>query len=193
MSSHSCKVVRLFCRASWSSLLLMGRYDKQSSAKSQTMEVTTWGRSFIWMRNNSSPRTVPWGSPECTAVGSNARLIPLSVLCLCSEERGCLFEYGTSNTIIPQLPKEPPVRYSIKRLGKIQKSTIARTWRQPNYPNHLAPKRGSQNRLSFDPNLMWSANGGNVSIVQAGDTLSRGVLSPHCSRQPLIAPLITCS
>ena len=24
-----------------------------------------------------------------------------------------------------------------------------------NYPNQLAPKRGSQRRLSFDPNLTW--------------------------------------
>ena len=71
--------------------------------------------------------------------------------------------------------------------------SIARTLRQPNYPNQLAPKRGSQSSLMFDPNQMWWANGGNLSIVQAGDTLSSGGLSAHCSRQPLIAPLITCS
>ena len=69
---------------------------------------------------------------------------------------------------------------------------IARTWRQPNYPNQLAPKRGSQSSLMFDPKLMWWANGGNLSIVQAGDS-QQGALSAHCSRQPLIAPLITCS
>ena len=71
---------------------------------------------------------------------------------------------------------------------------IARTLRQPNYPNQLAPKRGSQSSLMFDPNLMWWANGGNLSIVQAGRGHSQqGGLSAHCSRQPMIAPLITCS
>ena len=44
---------------------------------------------------------------------------------------------------------------------------IASRLRQPNYPNQLAPKRGSQSSLILDPNL---------SIVQAGDTLSRGGL-----------------
>ena len=71
---------------------------------------------------------------------------------------------------------------------------IARTWRQPNYPNQLATKRGSLSSLMFDPNPMWWANGGNLIIVQAGRGHSQqGVLSAHCSRQPLIAPLITCS
>ena len=37
--------------------------------------------------------------------------------------------------------------------------TIARTRRQPNYPNQLAPKRGSQSSFMFDPNPMWWANG----------------------------------
>ena len=53
---------------------------------------------------------------------------------------------------------------------------IASRLRQPNYPNQLAPKRGSQSSLILDPNLRWWANGGNLSIVQAGDTLSRGGL-----------------
>ena len=55
---------------------------------------------------------------------------------------------------------------------------IARTRRQPNYPNQLAPKWGSQSSLMFDPNPMWWANGGNLSIVQARDTLSRGPYQP---------------
>ena len=51
---------------------------------------------------------------------------------------------------------------------------IGRTSRQPNYPTQLAPKRGSQSSLEFDPNPMWWANGGNLSIVQARDILSSG-------------------
>ena len=55
---------------------------------------------------------------------------------------------------------------------------IARTLRQPNYPNQLTSKRGSQSSLMFHLNPMWWANGGNISIVQAGDTLSRGPYQP---------------
>ena len=48
------------------------------------------------------------------------------------------------------------------------------------YPNQLAPKWGSQSSLMFDPNPMWWADGGNLSIVQAGDTLS-SLISPLLS------------
>ena len=55
---------------------------------------------------------------------------------------------------------------------------IARTRRQPNYPNQLAPNGGSQSSSMFDPNPMWWANGGNLSIVQTGGTLSREAYQP---------------
>ena len=55
---------------------------------------------------------------------------------------------------------------------------ITRTYRQPNYPKQLGTKRGSQSSLLFDPNPKWWAKGGNLSIVQAGDTLSRELYQP---------------
>ena len=45
-------------------------------------------------------------------------------------------------------------------------------------PNQLAPKRGSQRRMSFDPNPTWWAYPGNCCIVQAWDILSRGSYQP---------------
>ena len=73
--------------------------------------------------------------------------------------------------------------------------SIARTWHQPNYPNQLASKRGSQSSLMFDPNPMRRANGGNLSIVQAGDTLISPLFSPAFDHtfdhlQPIRAALI---
>ena len=54
---------------------------------------------------------------------------------------------------------------------------IARTQRLPNYPNQLAPKRGSQSSFMFDTNPMWWANGDNLSIVQAGTRSAGGLIS----------------
>ena len=47
-------------KASWSARRCTGRYTKQSSANNLTCEVTTLGRSFMWIKNSKGPRTVPW-------------------------------------------------------------------------------------------------------------------------------------
>ena len=61
VSPHSSRADRSRCSRTWSASEHMGRYTRQSSANSRTCESTTLGRSFIWSRNNSGPRTVPWG------------------------------------------------------------------------------------------------------------------------------------
>ena len=54
-------------------------------------------------------------------------------------------------------------------------ASIARTLHQPNYPNQLAPKRGSQSSLILDPNLRWWANGV-ISLLFRPATFSAGGL-----------------
>jgi hypothetical protein len=46
--------------------LLISRYNKQSSTKSFTDDLTASGRSFMWQRNSMGPSTVPCGTPEST-------------------------------------------------------------------------------------------------------------------------------
>ena len=66
VSPHSSSADRSRCSRTWSASERMGRYTRQSSANSRTCESTTLGRSFMWSRNNSGPRTVPWDTPEST-------------------------------------------------------------------------------------------------------------------------------
>ena len=56
--------------------------------------------------------------------------------------------------------------------------SIGRTSRQPNYPNQLAPKRGSERSLRFGPQSHLVSLSGNLPIVQARDTLSRRSYQP---------------
>ena len=63
---------RSSCKEMWSLMELISLYSKQSSAKRRTFDVTESGRSFMWHRKSSGPRTVPWGTPESTLVDSDA-------------------------------------------------------------------------------------------------------------------------
>ena len=56
--------------------------------------------------------------------------------------------------------------------------SIGRTSRQPNYPNQLALKRGSERSLRFGPQSHLVSLSGNLPIVQARDTLSRRSYQP---------------
>ena len=55
---------------------------------------------------------------------------------------------------------------------------ISRTWRQPNYPKQLAPKRGSHSSFESRPQSHLVSLSGNLSIVQARDTPSRRSYQP---------------
>ena len=72
-----------------------------------------------------------------------------------------------------------PKTFSATWGGCAASSAIARSWRQPNYLNQLAPKRGNQSSLMFDPNPMWWANMGATSLLFRPGTLRPG--SHHCS------------
>ena len=60
------KDLRSFSNLNWSGRERILRYSRQSSAKSLTWDDTTSGRSLIWIKNKSGPKTVPWGTPEST-------------------------------------------------------------------------------------------------------------------------------
>ena len=51
----------------------------------------------------------------------------------------------------------------------------------PIYPNQLAPKRGSQRRLIFDPNLRWLAYQAISLSFRPGTLSARGLISPFFS------------
>ena len=70
---------------------------------------------------------------------------------------------------------------------------IGRTSRQPNYPNQLAPKRGSERSFRFGPQSHLVSLSGNLPIVQARDTLSRRSYQPIVLAKPLMAPWISYS
>ena len=46
-------------------------YNSASSAKSLTVEFRPSGKSFIYIKNNSGPKTVPWGTPDVVATGAD--------------------------------------------------------------------------------------------------------------------------
>ena len=75
------KAERSLWSSNWSAMELIGRYMTQSSANNLTCEVKTLGRSFICMRNNNRPKTVPCGTPDRTLHGSD--LLP-STTTICS-------------------------------------------------------------------------------------------------------------
>ena len=66
LSAHLSRFSRSFCSLLWSFWLLISRYNKQSSAKSLTDDLTASGRSLLWQRNSMGPSTVPCGTPETT-------------------------------------------------------------------------------------------------------------------------------
>ena len=68
LRDHSCRDVRSCCRFSWSWMVPTDLYSKQSSANKRTWDVTLSGRSFIYNRKRSGPRTVPCGTPDSTLV-----------------------------------------------------------------------------------------------------------------------------
>ena len=68
VSPHPSKAARSSWSKTWSDTEHMGRYMKQSSAKIRICESTTPGKSFIWSRNNSGPRTARSDTPESTVV-----------------------------------------------------------------------------------------------------------------------------
>ena len=70
---------------------------------------------------------------------------------------------------------------------------IGRTSRQSNYPNQVAPKRGSERSLRFGPQSHLVSLSGNLSTVQSRETLSRRSYQPIVLAKPLMAALITCS
>ena len=82
---------------------------------------------------------------------------------------------------------------SMEQGQKQQQDTIGRTSRQPNYPNQLAPKRGSERSFEIGPQSHLVSLSGNLPIVQARDTLSRRSYQPIVLAKPLMAPLISCS
>ena len=47
-------------------------YETQSSAKRRTDDLMFSGRSLIKMRNRTSPKTDPWGTPDRTGTRSEA-------------------------------------------------------------------------------------------------------------------------
>jgi hypothetical protein len=70
--SQSCKLLRSSWRDVVSSLVLMCRYRRQSSANILAVLFTLLGRSLMYIKNSSYPRTVPCGTPEATGAGSDA-------------------------------------------------------------------------------------------------------------------------
>ena len=78
-SPHHSKVERSLWSSNWSAMERIGWYMRQSMANNLTCEVTTLGRSFICMRNNNGPKTVPWGTPDRTLHGED--LLPSTTVC----------------------------------------------------------------------------------------------------------------
>ena len=70
-SSHCCRL----SRSSWSALASAEKfihlYRRQSSAKRHALDLTQDGRSLIYTRNSSGPRTVPWGTPYITGAAED--------------------------------------------------------------------------------------------------------------------------
>ena len=86
-----------------------------------------------------------------------------SILCVIGATWRCL---SNGSTVLP-LPR-----------NLVTPSCIGRTSRQPNYPNQLAPKRGSQTRLGFDPNLTWWAYQAISLLFRPGTLSAGGLISP---------------
>ena len=60
----------------------MGRYRRQSSANRRTVDFTASGRSLMWHKNRSGPRTVPCGTPESTWTASDSSPSTTTFICL---------------------------------------------------------------------------------------------------------------
>ena len=66
--SHSPNAARSCCNGSLSCWLVIGQKRSVSSANIRAFELlVTSGRSLIYARNKSGPRTVPWGTPDRTS------------------------------------------------------------------------------------------------------------------------------
>jgi hypothetical protein len=70
--SQYCKLLRSSWRDVVSSLVLMCRYRRQSSANNLAVLFTLLGRSLMYIKYSSGPGTVPWGTPEVTGAVSDA-------------------------------------------------------------------------------------------------------------------------
>ena len=66
VSSHFCRLSRSVWRARQTSLFRTFLYNRQSSAKSLAFNVTSPGKSLIYMRKCRGPMAVPWGTPDVT-------------------------------------------------------------------------------------------------------------------------------
>ena len=62
---------RSCCRVWESSLLVTAKYTAVSSAKRLTCEFMFSGRSFMYRRNKTGPRTEPWGTPKVTGISDD--------------------------------------------------------------------------------------------------------------------------
>ena len=71
--SQYCKLLRSSWRDVVSSLVLMCRYRRQSSANNLAVLFTLLGRSLMYIKNSSGSRTVPWGTPEVKCAGSDSK------------------------------------------------------------------------------------------------------------------------
>ena len=77
-----------FCNAKTSAEVFISRYSMQSSANNLTCDVILSTMSFIYNKNRSGPRTVPWGTPEIT--GDQGELEPFSTTrCFLSRRKDC--------------------------------------------------------------------------------------------------------
>ena len=73
---HCCSHSWMASRPTWSlsasACDLISLWMRQSSANSRVWdEVTHWGKSFMYTRNNNGPSTVPWGTPDVTGLVSD--------------------------------------------------------------------------------------------------------------------------
>ena len=72
-ASHVARIFRFSCRISQSAEERIFLCNTQSSAKRRTEDLMLSGISFIKTRKRTSPRTEPWGTPDKTGTGSEAR------------------------------------------------------------------------------------------------------------------------
>ena len=102
-------------------------------------------------------------------------------------------EFAISQPKMVRLPRNKKQAYRLNSMTQMWPSGIGRTSRQPNYPNQLAPKWGSERSFEIGPQSHLVSLSGNLPIVQVRDTLSRRSYQPIVLAKPLMAPLISCS
>ena len=76
----------------------MARYMAVSSAKSQTLDLTWSGRSFIWVRKSMGPMTESCGTPDDTAILSE--FTPFKTTACERESKKSLTHFN----VLPRIP-----------------------------------------------------------------------------------------